>query len=310
MNYINIKNILIIYKKTQYESILKNKNKIKNSYIINLLFNHNTHYNCLQNVIKFLNKIKKPYLIIPRKYLLKNILKKKMFIISIGGDGTVLSTSHFISNGSLFGINSSPKYSVGLFCAANNTNFKKYIIKYLNKKIKQIIASRIKVFINGNPFKYLALNEILITNKSPANISIYSIKKGNIYEKHKNSGIWISTAFGSTGASKSSGGYIMNLKNNDLQFRTRETYYIKKHIKKYKLLYGIIKPLEYLYIISLNKNMKIFFDGTYIIKNISFGNIIKIFKNSKTLKIMVSKKMLNKRQRYFFFQNHYTEGGI
>ena len=44
-------------------------------------------------------------------------------VITIGGDGTALNTSHYITNGLMLGVNSAPGDSIGHFCHTHRQNF-------------------------------------------------------------------------------------------------------------------------------------------------------------------------------------------
>src|SRR5262245_6850529 len=48
---------------------------------------------------------------------LKRQLATADLVITIGGDGTVLGTSHYVRHGLLLGVNSAPGDSVGHFCS-------------------------------------------------------------------------------------------------------------------------------------------------------------------------------------------------
>jgi hypothetical protein len=52
----------------------------------------------------------------------------------------------------------------------------------------------------------------------------YVLKVDGRHQKQHSSGIWISTAAGSTGAILSSGGTVMSLDSRDLQYRVRELF--------------------------------------------------------------------------------------
>ncbi len=53
----------------------------------------------------------------------KTALARADLVVTVGGDGTALGASHFVTNGMLLGVNSAPGDSVGHFCATHRQNF-------------------------------------------------------------------------------------------------------------------------------------------------------------------------------------------
>src|SRR4030095_13321415 len=49
-------------------------------------------------------------------------------VISVGGDGTLLSASHYVRDGMMIGVNSAPGDSVGHFCSANRGTFAELLV--------------------------------------------------------------------------------------------------------------------------------------------------------------------------------------
>jgi NAD+ kinase len=78
------------------------------------------------------------------------------------------------------------------------------------------------------------LNDVLICHANPAAMSRYTIRIGTVCEEHRNSGIWFSSAAGSTGAIFSAGGRRMPLESRQVQYMPRELYYTKKILYRLK----------------------------------------------------------------------------
>lgn len=151
-------------------------------------------------------------------------------IFAVGGDGTTLEASHHILGDSLplIGIRSSGM-SVGQLCCGGVSRIDATVAKWLQGELKFHSISRLKarVFhvdrelqIDTKP----VLNDFLYTNTNPAATTRYKIQYGNICEKHKSSGIWVSTAAGSTAALGAAGGDQLPLTNRNFQFLVRELY--------------------------------------------------------------------------------------
>ena len=170
----------MVYKKSQYEVFIKKSYYRVSSKKVNLddlLNNHKYHYRCINNVFFFLDMLNKSYIGLYINKLNKNTFFDKNFIICVGGDGTILYANNFSFNGLLLGVNSSRNYSVGLLCVANNKNFKKYILQYLNNIVKSIYFCKMQVIIDKKELNVLIMNDILFSSVSSAGMSNYIIKK-------------------------------------------------------------------------------------------------------------------------------------
>ena len=235
-----------------------------------------------------------------------NFLVKKVFysqldqinlanclVISVGGDGTLLETSHFVKNNFLLGVNSDPQRSVGALCAANKDNFEKFLCKILLGIACSKSLLRIKVILNGKSLPLLALNDILIAHKNPAATSRYYLKFRGIIEEQVSSGVWIATPSGSTGAIIFAGGNFQSFNEKRLQFKVREPYFVNN--KKPKLLKDFLYESDSLEIRSKMFNGRIFFDGQRNIFDFPIGSCLKIHCSELPVKLFINKKMENLR---------------
>ncbi len=187
-------------------------------------------------------------------YAWKNTLSKKHLkninlVISIGGDGTALSASHFLLNKPLLTVNNAPRKSEGALTTIP--------ISQLNKKLEQIVKGnyktekleRIQIKINSLNLPLLALNEVFIANKKAYLISKYKIKFKNYEETQKSSGLIVSTGTGSTAWFKSAGGMPFSPQSKYIKMIIREPY--KGKFSRPNLLKTIIKENEKISIIPL-----------------------------------------------------------
>lgn len=147
---------------------------------------------------------------IQAKYSWKNRLRPKDLknfdlVISIGGDGTMLSASHYLEDKPILGVNSSPGKSIGALTTIPLEKLPEKLEK-IKKKIKIEKLERIKVKINSRPVKELALNDVFIANKKAYLTSRYEINYKNKKEKQFSSGLIFSTSTGSKAWFKSAGG--------------------------------------------------------------------------------------------------------
>ncbi len=196
-------------------------------------------------------------------------------VITVGGDGTFLDTSHFVKNHPpLLGVNSNPTVSHGALCVTDQHRFTSTLKKMLSGKVTTKLLHRIQLKINGKKLPILALNDVLFANPSPAGTSRYLLKMGSRQEEQKSSGIWISTAAGSTAAIHSAGGKMIEKKSKDLQFVVRELFSWGK--KKINLKRGLIKPNQTLVIIPQMNRATLFIDGAHLHYPLQFGDRVEI----------------------------------
>jgi NAD kinase len=190
------------------------------------------------------------------KYSWKNTLTKKDmkgvdFVISIGGDGTALSASHYLIHRPLLAVNSDPRGSEGALTTIELKELPKKLeeIKRGNHKIEKL--ERIKVFINGKHLNPLVLNEVFIANEDAYLISKYKIKFNGNEEEQRSSGLIFSTGTGSTAWYKSAGGESFSPQAKYIRMITREPYFGKLH--KFSMVKRKINQGESIEITPLTK---------------------------------------------------------
>lgn len=145
-------------------------------------------------------------------------------VMTVGGDGTLLATSHRIGAQPLLGVNSSPAHSVGYFCAGHSGNLHTLIPQALDGSLRRLSLTRMKVTVNDRLRSARVLNEVLFTHRTPAAVSRYILEFGGQREEQRSSGFWIGTAAGSTGAIRSAGGRVLSLASHKLELVVREPY--------------------------------------------------------------------------------------
>ncbi|MEZ4302634.1 MAG: NAD(+)/NADH kinase, partial [Polyangiaceae bacterium] len=145
-------------------------------------------------------------------------------VITIGGDGTLLSASHAVTRVPMLGINSAPSHSVGFFCGARKGQAAQAIAAAVRGELHRTVLSRMAVRVNGKTVTERVLNEALYCHSSPAATTRYILRLGDIEEEQKSSGFWIGPAAGSTAAQRSAGGRILPLSSRKLQLVVREPY--------------------------------------------------------------------------------------
>jgi NAD+ kinase len=143
-------------------------------------------------------------------------------VITVGGDGTVLSASHNIGpKAFLFAINSDPVFSKGRFCQVFEKKhlLSKALQKALSDNRKVTLIPRMSVTVGKQVVSRRVLNEALFSHTCPAAMTRIA-PPGKI--RYACSGLWVGTGAGSTGAIRSSGGKVLPLLSKQLQTVLRE----------------------------------------------------------------------------------------
>ncbi|MBF0490575.1 MAG: NAD(+)/NADH kinase [Candidatus Omnitrophica bacterium] len=208
------------------------------------------------------------------------------FVITFGGDGTFLEAARNVKKQKIWGVNSDPKWSVGRFCSGNPKNFKSMLEDILKDQYRTKIFNRLQLDFDNGTQGIVALNDVLICHQNPAAMSRYNLKLAKEKEEQKSSGVWVSTAAGSSGAIFSAGGKLLPEQSPLIQYRPRELYLGSG--LKYNFTGNVITPKQEFLVTSLMREGVIFVDGSHVCLPFSFGTTVKIYKSSHPLKVIWS----------------------
>jgi NAD+ kinase len=195
-------------------------------------------------------------------------LSAARLVITIGGDGTLLAASQWVTAGTLLGVNSAPGSSIGHLALARRADFARILSGIAHSTLDPIPVTRLTVEIDGRTLRP-ALNDVLLTHARPAATSRYRLGVGEHSEEHRSSGLWISTATGSTAGIRSAGGRSMPLRSQRLQFRARELY--REAGGSALLASGFLRPGEELAVESAMEQGWLFLDGARRATRFPFG---------------------------------------
>ncbi|MET0592668.1 MAG: NAD(+)/NADH kinase [Polyangiaceae bacterium] len=198
-------------------------------------------------------------------------------VITVGGDGTLLASSHRIGSTPLLGVNSAPSHSVGFFCGVKMGQVKTAIPRALEGKMKAVSLARMMVIVNGSVISTRVLNDALFCHRSPAATTRYILTFGRTVEEQKSSGFWIGPAAGSTAAQRSGGGKILPLTSKQLQFVVREPY--TPEGEKLKLTRVLLPDGKEFSVRSKIREGRLFIDGPHEFADIEMGDRL-VFKRS------------------------------
>ena len=211
-------------------------------------------------------------------------------VVTVGGDGTVLATSHHVgADTALLGVNSSPDHSVGFFCAARKGSVEQTLSAALGGKLRRVSLARMRVDLNGVCIQRRVLNEALFCHASPAATSRYILRVtepdgGFEEEEQKSSGMWIGPAAGSTAAQRSAGGRVLPLASTKIQYVVREPYAPYGH--KMRLTLGLIDDGGTLALRNKMHQAKLFLDGEHEVVDVAIGDVVTMRRSEEFLTVL------------------------
>lgn len=213
-------------------------------------------------------------------------------VITLGGDGTLLWASHTVdATTPMLAINSSPRTSVGYFCAGDPDELESLIQRALKGELPATRLSRMEVEVDGQIHTRRVLNDILFCHRCPAAATRYLIapldddgEPLGDREPHTSSGIWVGPAAGSTAAQRSAGGKVLRLLSKKIQWVVREPYRPGEtelaHTK------GLLKPGQALSVKSKIREGRIFFDGAQKVLKVDIGSEIRMRRSGESLTLL------------------------
>jgi NAD+ kinase len=205
-------------------------------------------------------------------------------VVTVGGDGTLLSASHSVDDVPVLGINSAPEHSVGFFCGARSGAVLAAIERAVRGELRATVLTRMCVTVDGEVVAKRVLNDALFCHASPAATTRYAVQLGDVVEKQKSSGFWIGPAAGSTAAQRSAGGRVLPLTSKKLQLVVREPY--TPHGEAYRLRHALIAPEHVLVVKSRTHDAKMFFDGPERSIDVGYGQTITFTQAPQSLTLL------------------------
>ena len=133
--------VALIYKKSVWELFSNSKDSNVSSYISGrteakeaFQKSHQTQKNTIQTVKNTLIASGVEIEMVYRSGISEPIINSVDLVITVGGDGTFLETSHYITdNTPILGVNSDPVRSVGFFCSCTGDNFEGLFDEFNNE---------------------------------------------------------------------------------------------------------------------------------------------------------------------------------
>lgn len=196
-------------------------------------------------------------------------------VITVGGDGTLLTTSHWVTRAALLGVNSAPRSSIGYLTFARRATLPRILARIERGSLLPQAVARLEVALeegHGLEGRLLppALNDVLVAHEQPAATSRYRLQLGRKAEDHRSSGLWVSTTAGSTAGIRSAGGQVMALGERRLQFRARELFRVSGG-RVATLAAGFVEAGEQLVVESAMASGWLYVDGSRLATRFPFG---------------------------------------
>ncbi len=195
-------------------------------------------------------------------------------VLSIGGDGTLLEVSRYAGDTPVLGVNSDPTRSTAYFCAADRTTIGQRFGDLLEDALELTPLMRLQLAINDKVLPFYALNDLLIAHINPAAMAAYDLAIGGEVERQKSSGIWLSTAAGSTAGIRAAGGHVLPLDSRKRQYLVREPY--AGNGQRYRLLKGLIPPDTSIEVTSRMRRGRVFIDGPHLRYALGLGDTLSV----------------------------------
>ncbi len=187
-------------------------------------------------------------------------------VVSVGGDGTVLATNRHIIDTPIIAVNSDPSRSIGHYTRCNQEGFPALLERYLTGKAIEELIPRLAVHIDND--EHHILNDCLFTNENPAAMTRYQLCFDGQEEMHYSSGVWISTAAGSSAAIHSAGMSHIDPHLDALLFIVREPYRARKSPS---LLQATATPPRPLTLTAAIPGIRLYLDGSHFFRPLAPG---------------------------------------
>ena len=206
----------------------------------------------------------------------------KDLIITVGGDGTVLTANSLDSDVPMITVNSDPHGSVGMYTRCTAESFPALFQAYLDKTAIEEFIPRLHMTIDhGQP--RAILNECLFASANPAAMSRYVLTVGEQRESQRSSGVWVSTASGSTAAIRSAGTEPVEAHTPALLYQVREPFQGRAPMT---LLQGKQSPPTGLSLMPAMPGISVFIDGPHFQRAVPPGSIVNFAASPKPLQLL------------------------
>ena len=272
--------VLVVYKKDAYQQYLQEQ---QDPHLLRLLRQghpdvldmeraHGVHEEAMEAIVHALRQLRVDFDLAYRADL--KVKRRYHLVVSVGGDGTFLQAARSIRHTPLLGVNSDPKRSEAVFCAATSRTFPRLCRLALQGRLPQLHLYRLRLALNGRHLPQRALNDVLVVHDDPATMSRYRLRIGAREETQKSSGLWVSTAAGSSSAVLAAGGVRLPWGAKQFQYRSRELY--RGRLSRCRLKGGVFSARASVRLTWLMRRGSAFIDGPHVRIPLRFADELEI----------------------------------
>jgi len=188
-------------------------------------------------------------------------------VVTIGGDGTVFALGSLRATTPTITVNSDPSRSVGHSTRCTLGDFPIVFSAFLAGRHRVELIHRLALSVDGSAPQRI-INDCLFTSRNPAAVTRYVLSAEGISEAQISSGVWVSTASGSTGAIRSAGMQPLDRTANALLFKVREPF---QGLKPFHVLEGRQLPPRDLTLTATMPGIDCYLDGPYRRVELAYG---------------------------------------
>jgi len=272
--------VLVVYKKDAYQRYLQEQHdphllrllRRRHPDVSDMQRAHTIHERAIEVVMHTLRRLPVEVELAYRATL--NITKRYDMVVSVGGDGTFLQAARTIHRTPILGVNSDPARSEAVFCAATHRSFPRLMRQVLESRLPELKLFRLAVTLNGRQLPEKALNDVLTVHDDPATMSRYRLHIGPRVETQKSSGLWVSTAAGSSSAVMAAGGARLPWSSRRFQYRPRELY--RGHLSRCRLIGGVLPSSACVRVTWLMRRGSAFIDGPHVKIPLQFADVLEL----------------------------------
>ncbi len=192
-------------------------------------------------------------------------------VVTVGGDGTVFTANTLATSAPYFTVNSDPEHSVGHFTRFTSATAAAGLDAWQAGRTTTEDLHRLAITVAGQ--QHFILNDCLFAHRNPAVLSRYVLEVDGQREFQRSSGVWVSTAHGSTAAIHSAGAAPVAGNLAALLFKVREPFLAREQAH---LLSGTQLPPRSLQLIPAIPGMALYLDGPNITVPVQPGMTVDI----------------------------------
>lgn len=260
--------VLVVYKKDPYQQYLQEQQdehllrllRRRHPDVLDMQQAHLVHEESMDAILQTLRRLAVPFDLAYRADV--QAAAQYDLVVSVGGDGTFLQAARSIVHTPILGVNADPTRSEAVFCAANRQTFDTLCRRALAGRLTALPLHRLELTLNGRRLPQRAVNDVLVVHEDPATMSRYRLRVGRRIEAQKSSGLWVSTAAGSSSAVWAAGGKRLPWGARQFQYRPRELY--RGRLSKNHLTGGLLRPPAAVQVTWLMRRGCAFLDGPHV----------------------------------------------